>query len=350
LARLGGTERNTTADLIAFLEETGFRAGFFQVVRLFNRAAKARGKGGVGGLRPRDEPVRFRAATGMRHPGQELTAARLREGETSPELTVSFLGLTGPTGVLPDHYSEFLVEQGHARNPGASDFFDLFTHRMVSLFYRAWAKYRLPIRYEEASAPFSDPFSRILAGVSGVGLKASEPLLHASGGDLLGVSGVLGRRVRSADGLRRIISALYGLPVEVREFGGRWIPIPDGESSSLSRDPEAGRYAILGQTAVVGRQVYDVQSRFQLRLGPMDLAVFKSLLGGAELARTLQDLVRLAVGPARDFDVQLVLKAEAVPRPQLLGEDAPRLGQTSWLLSTPSERDRDDAVLKRPRP
>jgi type VI secretion system protein ImpH len=346
---MGRTERNAASDLIGRLESSRTGASFFQIVRLFNRAARAHGgpgAAGVGALRPRDEPVRFRAAGGMRHPAVEIAKAELVEDRPTPELTVSFVGLTGPMGTLPDHYTEFLTEQAHARNGAARDFFDLFNHRVISFFYRVWAKYRLPVRFEEAPARFEDPFSRVLAAVAGFGLDADRATLRARHGDLLGVAGALSRRVRSADGLQRIIAGLFELPVAIVEFQGRWFPIPEAERTRIGAGAAAARFGALGRTAVVGMQIFDVQSRFQIRLGPLSYEDFKSLLAPSPRARSLYEAVRLSVGPARDFDFRLILKKEDVPMMRLGGhEEAPRLGQTSWLSSRPPERDRDDAQV-----
>lgn len=345
---MAGTNRNAAADLIERLQTTAPSSSFFQIVRLFRRIAAR------GGRRSREAPsspvkgeaVRFRAAVGMRHPTTEIVNAGLRPTDGVPELTVSFMGLTGPMGVLPDYYTELLVEQRQGRNSAASDFLDLFNHRTIDLFYRAWAKYRLPIRYEETARPLEDSHSRALASLIGMGLDSSRTHLAGDGGDLLSVAGLIARRVRSAEGLRRALGALYDLPMSVVELQGRWIAIDPSEQTRLDARAESGGYAALGQTAVVGTQVWDVQSRFRIRIGPLNLAAFRQFLDDNSYRRALVDVVRLSVGPAVEFDLQLILRREDVPSLRLDDADAPALlGQTSWMVSHPPERDRDDAIL-----
>jgi len=56
--------------------------------------------------------------------------------------------------------------------------------------------------------------------------------------------------------------------------------------------------------------------------------------------------VRFFVGPALDFDIQLVLHAQEVPPAQL--DEAgfgPHLGWNTWLTSPPHPADADDAVF-----
>jgi type VI secretion system protein ImpH len=65
-------------------------------------------------------------------------------------MVVSFLGLTGPSGVLPRHYTELMLNRIRAKDFSLRDFFDLFNHRLISLFYRSWEKFRLPLGYERS--------------------------------------------------------------------------------------------------------------------------------------------------------------------------------------------------------
>lgn len=346
---MAGEDGNATADLIVRAAKHPGEAEVFQLVRLIleagRRAGQARAQIG-GDARPIQEPVRFRAAAGMGFPSVELVEASLK-GLGEAELTVAFMGLTGPSGVLPDHYSDLVVQRRRARDPALADFLDLFNHRAISLFYRAWAKPRLPVRFQEARRPLDDPFSRALAAVIGLGLNAQRPRASLGDGGLLGLAGSLGRRVRTPGAVRRLIASLLDLPVEVREFHGRWIDIALADRTRLAAPrPGERSFSGLGVDAVAGSQVWDVQSRFRVRLGPMGLDDFKSFFRPDGPRALLEQVVREAVGPAIDFDLQLVLRHEETPPLGLDHADSPALlGQTTWLGAGPVKRDRDEAVL-----
>ncbi len=349
MADVADETRNPTADLVARAGAAPGEAEFFQTVREIMRAARHAGKAGLGGdERLGLEPVRFRAAVGMRFPSAEIIETETRDGEV-PEITVAFMGLTGPSGVLPDHYDDLVVQRRRARDPALADFLDLFNHRSISLFYRAWAKNRLPVRYEEATTAFGDPFSRALASVIGLGLDAQRPLAALGGGGLLGLAGTLGRKTRSPGAIQRLVSALLGLPVAITEFHGRWIDIAPSECTRLAAPAPGERaYAQLGSDAVVGVRAWDVQGRFRIRLGPIGLADFQSFFEPDGPRNLLNRVVTEVMGTAVDFDLQLILKADDVPAITLgTGDTMTRLGQTTWLGEPEVKRDRDEAVLTR---
>ena len=348
MAGVAGEDGDTAAHLTRTAAEPG-EAEVFQTVRLLLRAAR-RAEGARARLgeeaRPGAEPVRFRAVAGQRFPSAEIAGAKATE-DGKAELTVAFMGLTGPSGVLPDHYSDLVVQLRRARDPAMAAFLDLFNHRTISLFYRAWAKTRLPVRFEEAETPLSDPFSRALAAVIGLGLPAQRPRAALGEGGLLGLAGMLGRRVRTPGAVQRLVAALLDVPVAVEEFHGRWIPIVAEERTRLAAPKPGERtFSGLGIEAVAGVQAWDVQSRFRIRLGPMGLDAFQAFFDADGPRELLSQVVREAVGPAIAFDLQLVLRAEEIPPLRLEGPGPPpRLGQTTWLGEAPVRRDRDEAVL-----
>jgi type VI secretion system protein ImpH len=74
-------------------------------------------------------------------PASQIQELEFRE-HAPPEMTVNFMGLTGPSGALPYTYSELMLERIRAKDHGLAAFFDIFNHRAISLFYRAWQKPR----------------------------------------------------------------------------------------------------------------------------------------------------------------------------------------------------------------
>jgi type VI secretion system protein ImpH len=253
--------------------------------------------------------------------------------------------LTGPLGVLPRHYTELLIERTRRKDTTLRDFLDLFNHRLISLFYRAWEKYRFPIGYERAVAQQHgyDDFSLNIFDLIGMGTKGMRGRLEVGDEALLFYAGLLGQRPHSASALTGILHDFFAIPVEVRQFIGQWLYLSKENRTSLGGEVNNG----LGVNAIAGSRVWDQQARFRLCLGPLTFREFHRFLPASPTFRLLVQFARYIAGQEFDFDVQLILKAEEVPRSQLgaAGERAPRLGWTTWLKTKDFTHDAEDAVF-----
>jgi type VI secretion system protein ImpH len=165
---------------------------------------------------------------------------------------------------------------------------------------------------------------------------------------LLHYSGFLSHRPRCAQSLQALLQDFFGLPAQVRQFQGQWLALDEANCSRLG-----GANGQLAVNAVAGERVWDVASRFRLRLGPLRWDQFEAFLPDRTPAPArkalfiLSQLVRLYVGPDLDFDVQLVLRARDVPECRLAADavPGPYLGWNTWVRSAPLRRDADDAVF-----
>lgn len=359
----------------ARLVEEGFAFDFFQAVRLLERLDSKRCPVGRTGP-PQAEVVRFRALLSLSFPPSSIydiqpAAAAL----PVPTMTVAFMGLTGPSGVLPQHYTELLLRLERdgkwAEKSALRAWFDLFNHRLLSLFWRAWEKYRFYVRYErgEHGAKEPDAFTQAVFSLIGLGMPPLRNRLHvvsrieAEGEtqerilariddlSLLHYSGFFAHRPRCAVTLEAMLRDYFGFGVQVRQFQGQWLYLDPDNQSRLG---PSGSNCQLGIDLVAGERVWDVQSKFRVRLGPLDYAAFDEFLPdrSARPSRKafflLVHLVRLYVGPELDFDVQPVLRAEDVPECRLTENTSggPRLGWNTWIRSQSMSHDAADAVFE----
>lgn len=320
---------------------------FFQAVRLLE-AGGGRPVGGAGP--PAAEAVRFAAHTGPGFPAAAVEGFEPPRGDAGPpRLVVTFFGLTGPNGVLPAGYTQAVAGRrrgaGHPEGQAAADWFDLFTHRLLSLFHRAWAKYRLPAAFETAEREGRrDPVTSALLALIGLGTPGLAGRLD--GVDdlaLLRYANLLAGVTRPAGGLAGMLSDYFGVPVEVEAFAGRRVPLDRENQTRLGRRGANDR---LGDGAVVGRRVWDVAGRFRVRVGPLDGPGFAGWLPDGRRLATLAALVRFATRDDFDFDVQVVLAAGAAPPLQLARRGGRRLGWDAWVARKPPARPAGDAVFR----
>jgi type VI secretion system protein ImpH len=346
-----GRRTATSLDIERRLLEEGYRFDFFQAVRTLERLYPQRQAVGApdgcdSNLDP--EVVRFRVHPSMNFPPSAIHAISKPYGDDGPvEMIVSFMGLTGPLGVLPHHYTALLLAREHIKDSGLRDFLDLFNHRLISLFYRAWEKYYFPVAYEragrKASAEERDRTDRFAGYIlSLIGLEASHLItrLGIEKHVLVFNAGLLAPRVRSAVALEGLLRSYFGLPVQVSQFTGRRLPI---SAQTQTRIGPGGMNHRLSEV-VVGRHFWDPNAKFTVEVGPLSYAEYCEFRPFEPQGRGLQPLLRLVrffTGDELDFDVRLDLKIAEAPRFRLGGPNhrGSQLGWSAWLMPEMLTRD-----------
>lgn len=368
-----GVRAGSDRTLETWLFEEGYVFEFFQAVRVLERIYSEREPVGRASA-PASEIVRFQARLSLDFPPSTIYEIKKPTPELPvPAMTVAFMGLTGPSGVLPRHYTELLLrlerEAKGQEKHALRAWLDLFNHRFISLFYRAWEKYRFFLAFErrEFARPEPDPFTLCLSSLMGLGIPALRQRLritHQERSDqapdvlariddlaLLRYSGFFAHRPRNAASLEAMLGGHLQLPVQVLQFQGQWLRLEATNCTSLGGRPHNNA---LGLNVIVGERVWDVQSKLRVRLGPLSYQEFESFLpdasAGPQRKRLflLAQLVRLYVGPEIDVEFQLVLRKEEVPSCKF-GPAAgigSRLGWNTWSRRKPKDRDAEETVFQ----
>jgi len=338
---MAGQSGSANRPLSRLLFDEAYRFDFFHAVRLLERIYPKREQIGSDGP-VGNEVVRFKARTSLEFPASEIyEIAREREDETGApaQMVVNFLGMTGPSGVLPVPYTELVIERVRYKDTALRDFLDLFNHRLASLFYRAWEKYRFPVGYERNQ---KDPFSQFLFDIVGMGTGGLRGRLGFADEGLLLYAGLIAQRPHSATAIELILSDYFDVPVDLQQFSGQWLDI---DEASLTRVGAANTE--LGVNAIVGSRFWDRQSRFRVRIGPLNFEQFQAFLPNGSAFQPVTRLTRYLAGMEFDFDVQLILRAFEVPACQLStrGPELPMLGWTTWLKTKPLQIDDPQLIL-----
>ena len=329
--------RPETIDLIRALAAEPFGFDFFRAVRLLEAQFAAGPRLGES-LSPREDPVRFKQQPSLAFATSTLQGFETGDDERAPRLFVNFTGLFGPNGPLPLHITEFARERLHNAHDGSMvAFCDIFHHRVMSLFYRAWAANQ---KATDLDRPEDSHFARYIGSLFGIGMDSLKNRDAVPDWAKLYFSGRLSCQTRNAEGLGAIISEYFGIPTWIQTFRGHWMQLPENSVCRLGESPETGS---LGVTTIVGARIWDCQLKFRVRLGPMTLADLQRLLPNGESFRRLKCWVMNYVGEEFFWDTQLVLKAAEVPG-TCLGQSG-MLGWTSWLKSVPMKHDAEDLVL-----
>ena len=251
--------------------------------------------------------------------------------QSAPRLGVRFFGLLGSQGPMPLHLTEYVRERLRFRNDAApARFLDIFHHRLLSLFYRAWAQAQPSAQHDR---PDDDRFAAWLGACSGLG-PASRASGHLPQNAKLYQPGLLSSRSRHAEGLTKLLAQYFGVPVRIESCVAHRLAVDAADRSRLgfarNRPLRAGTSsAALGRTATAGHWLHDRRSKFRIVLGPLTLGRYYAFLPGGTAWQALNDWVRQYVGLGLLWDVQLKLLKSDIPEPRL-GRGVP-LGVATWI-------------------
>jgi type VI secretion system protein ImpH len=342
MATAGRTEdsglKESSLELV--LQEDACSFEFFQAVTLLQRLHSDRQP--VGRFsKPEDEAVHFHANNTLAFPASQIQQIEYPEN-VPPQMLVNFMGLTGPMGVLPYCYTELILERARAKDRTLPAFLDIFNHRMISFFYRAWEKHRFPVTYYLGD---EDLFTHHLLDLIGLGTAGLQDRQAVPDDALLHFAGLLGLQSRSAAALEAILSDYFQVPVEVEQFSGAWYRLDASTQTCMEEDDNDSQQ--LGGGAVVGDEIWDQRSRVRVKLGPLTLAQYRDFLPEGTAFEPLRALTKFFCNDEFDFEVQLMLARDEAPRCEVgfEGDAAPRLGWVTWLKSAPLDRDPGDTIL-----
>ena len=313
---------------------------FFQAIRLLEKFRPERKPVGQF-VHPEAEIAHFRA-----HPSLAFPASQIQElewpGDGPVRMLVNFMGLIGPEGVLPNPYTSLIIERQREGDNTLRDFLDIFNHRIISLFYRAWRKYRVDVACERGEREL---FSRHLLSLLGLGTEGMRDRQTLSDDSLIYYAGLLAQRPRSAQALQQILSDYFDVPVAIEQFSGGWYRLdPETQCRLSEENSDSGE---LGFGAVVGDEMWNQQSRVRIVIGPLTLERYADFLPDGQSFKPLRGWVRFFSNDEWDFELKLILEREQVPACTLGadGVSGPQLGWVSWVKSAPFQRDPGDTVL-----
>lgn len=357
---MAGTDGQTPDPLIAKLASEPFEFNFYTALRLVQKHFADRPRIGYSWSASQD-PVRLAQspsldfASSTLHIPEELELAlkKIREkrqgtppagnGENgaasrAPVLYARHFGLFGPNGPLPLCLTEYARDRIlHHGDPTFAAFCNVFHHRLLSFFFRAWADAQKTV---DLDRPKEQCWEEYVGSLIGMGMESLRDRSCVPDRAKLYFAGRLVQQTRNAEGLGSILQDFFGVATKVLTFVGQWLALPANSICRLGKSRETNT---LGTAVILGARLWTCQLHFRLRMGPMRLEQYERLLPSGQSFKRLRDWVREYTGEHYFWDVQLVLAKEEVP-PIQIGR-AGRLGWTTWLKTKPFERDADGLIL-----
>jgi type VI secretion system protein ImpH len=321
---MASKERQPDPPLKSRLFSEFFRFSFYKAVSLLERLNPESKRLGQT-LDPRKEAVRFSVKPGLSFPPSDISDLQQDDPKEPTRMDVRFLGLTGPSGVLPHWFNELELERIRAKDFTLVDFLDIFHHRLITFFYLAWKRTKLPVNYLPGA---KDRLSWYLLNLIGLGTEGLRGRIGLPEESLIFCSGLLSRRVPSAAAVEAAVKYMADADAAVDQFVERMIPLESGDYTRLG-----SANASLGVSTVCGAFASDCQSAFRIRLGPVGYTQYCRFLPSGDLLKPIFALVRYMVGIEYEFEIRVVLLAKEVPGCRLGDRTpgSPRLGWSTWI-------------------
>ncbi|EKY1944271.1 type VI secretion system baseplate subunit TssG [Cronobacter turicensis] len=307
-------------DLNAWCQsDTPWKSGFISTLRAI--AARTPDQPPVGhAALPSQESFRIGQRAHMAFAPREIAQLSWRDGKVN--LHIFGPGVWGAQGAMPLHFTELTYSRMENHDYALADFVDLFHHRALSHFYRAWF-----IAQDTATLDRTDDekFAFYVGSLAGLDLQEIAHSCLPAHARLTSCAHLV-REPRNPEGLLGALQDYFQVPVQIKEFVGHWIQLDRPDQTHLGNGDTA---ILLGKSAILGETVLDRQHKFQLIIGPLTLEQYLRFSPWGQDLPVLKEWVRNFIGFEYAWEVQLLLKAQEVPCTSLDG--AHQLGYASWL-------------------
>lgn len=338
--------------LIRQLIDQPQRFQFFQAVRVIDLWLR---HGTPAHGRTLDSVLRFKNSVSLNFPPSQIEAlsidtdapvssdAALQDALDHGQLrhvhiTPAFMGFLGVNGVLPYYYTETIAAQIHVdKNHGGRAFFDTFSHRSMTLFYRAWAHSHVEYRTDEQGR---DGFLALQLALAGKPARAADAApVNLAEGELpdevaAHYAALIRHRPMTADMIAGVLAEYFGVPFRLQTFVGAWETLAPDERTQLRGNNK------LGFNAMLGSRYWCRNLCARLWVGPLPRADFDRFLKAGDCGKALKSMLTLFATVTMRFEVRLILRATDITPVRL--DASKRLGHGAFLVHAPPARDRAD--------
>lgn len=319
---MAGEFGRTTTDLEEDLLQNGSAYDYFQAVRMIGLLGRHKTNQEN---TSEDYKLKIRPELSFNYPTSDIASISREEDEAGFSISTTFMGLYGVSSPLPAFFTEELLDDEWEDDAAPRGFLDVIHQHLYPLLYKAWVKYKFS---HNAIEHGDNNYWGILYSFIGLGTDEIKAVVKQPD-LLLRYVGLLAQQRKSAVGLETILQDfLEPLQVELVPCVERIVTFPESQRIRLGE-----RQSRLGDSTVLGVQVYDRTGKMVVKIGPLDLEQYKNLIADQNKLKFIKFVVKLYMTQPLDFDISLSLAPGTVSGISLGDEMWSCLGVDSWLYS-----------------
>lgn len=283
---------------------------------------------------PKQDCVRFGQTPLLHFHSSAFTEVKFGTVNGSYKLKNSYWGMFGINGALPNHLTEYAIERNYRlKDKTFAEFLDVFHHRFISLFYRAWADAEPAVSHDRLE---QDSFKKRVNTFSGEAGEGQQSFVQNHNVHQY-LAGLFSQKNRSGKVLSQLLSESLHHPVTIEEFQGRWYDLEPSELTQLGK-----ANASLGMDSIAGKRTFQRNFNFAIKIGPIDYSQYIALLNNNQRMKNIIGLTQKAVGQEYEFSIQIFLKAYQTTTSQL---GSAKLGVNSWCQGKSNHLTQHDPIL-----
>jgi type VI secretion system protein ImpH len=295
-----------------------YQQGFAPLLRYLDANAPLAARIGYS-ISPKQDFVRLGQTPLLHFYSSAFTKVKFDNISGDYKLKNSYWGMLGINGPLPSHLTEYAIERNYRlKDTTFTEFLDVFNHRFISLFYRAWADAEPTVSHDR---PDQDNFKKRLGAISGESSAIHDPF-NKNRNTHQYLAGLFSQKNRSAKTLCQILSEYLKLDVSIEEFQGRWYDLQKDEQTKLG-----SINTTLGVDCIIGSMTYQRSFNFSINVGPVSYTEYIRLLSNQHRLKTIIELTQKSVGQEYEFRINIILKPQQTKACQL---GSTKLGVNSW--------------------
>lgn len=302
---MASSNRQQKTPLTAIIENSKITE-FLQLVRVLLRTM------------PKDYQLSFRVSPNLAFPTGEIADCQLDHEQKKITIVTQFMGLIGQSGIMPLHYTEHLLARLHAKDTTLLAFLDIFHQQILQLFYEVSTLSHFYLASERGQ---SHPVSELLSALGGHSRYLPSDIKKY-------YAGILQLPTRTASGLQQLLKMYFALPITVIPQQPKLVCLTLNDVTQLTRTNTNRQ---LGRNALLGKKLWDVQSRFAVRIGSIDYPTFLSILSDQYFLNMIEQMIRDYTHRELEHDIQFLINSETLPPCRLSRTNESKLGWNTRL-------------------